>query len=246
MFKIANFKTDIAKRGVLRTNRFVAKLTPPKFLMDRTSYPSLYQKYKTEGLSIRCETAQTPGVSLQTVEGPFRYGYGTVDKQAVGALYEPLSLTFLCDRDGEIQEFFHDWMNFIFGFSTGGKGADGDSIVEETSELLGGDTAKRKAYEVQYKSNFATDLFVEVYDEFDEKVMVYRAYKVFPERINNIDLDWNEQDSLIKMNIPFIYKDYDVFFPKRSRTRNNINPKDNPILSTITSVHSSITRNSKP
>lgn len=192
-FKISEFTADINKRGVLHSHSFEAKFRKPDCLSASNSTP--------ENLSIRCESASIPGVTLATAEGPPRLGVGPNEAQPYGVTFDDITLGFVVDRKSEIYKYFYQWMNYIVGYS---------SIGNAESN-----------YEVGYRKKFMTEIEVTLFDASQKQIQKVTMRRAYPKSIAAVDLNWDSQGTLVKLSIPFSYKFYDIEFFEP----NNDNPR---------------------
>lgn len=200
MLKINEFISSINKSGVVKTNRFVAFFKIPDYLSGREAEYGINDKL----ISLRCEAAQFPGVSLSTIDGPPRLGYGAVEAIPYNTAFEDISLTFLVDAHTRIHKLFYDWVNTIVNFQ-GSRGQKDWEAVTNTN-------TRAAAYEVGYKDKYRTDITIAVYDSDDKKIMTVDAYNAFPKLIPSIDLAWGSNDELMKMTVPFSFTDFNVSY----------------------------------
>lgn len=182
-FKISEFTADINKRGVLHTHSFDASFRRPNCMSTNKAAPG--------SLSIRCESASMPGVTLASAEGPPRLGVGPNEHQPYGVTFDDVTLGFIVDRKSEIYQFFYQWMNYIVNYNTS-KGETG--------------------YEVGYRQNFMTEIFVTLYDSSQKPIQKMTMRRAYPKSISAVDLNWDSQGTLVKLSIPFSYKTYDIEF----------------------------------
>lgn len=190
---IDKIRSNIKTRGILRGHSFLAEINVPRYL--QTVYNSL-----GETLQYRCDTASLPGISLATIDGPARYGYGPIESIPYNVVYNETVLAFTVDRKSEIHRFFYDWMGVIVNFD--------NSQGLERSRVIGSSSAK--TYEVGYKSHYSVDLKVKMLDEQLEPVLTCTMYKAFPKTINQIDLSWDQVNQAVKLQIPFSFREFTI------------------------------------
>lgn len=219
MFNISGFRSSIEKNGVLRSNRFIAFFNLPEYLQEQRGQYG----YEDGLISLRCETAQLPGLNLTTIDQP-RIGWGPTEGMPHNLTYSEITLTFLMDAQSKIHRLFYDWMNTIVNF----QGSRGQSALDKTWNV---GSNQAYAYEVGYKDKYTTDLLVTVYDNYgsptelpegapgyaseygNNPVMNVRMFKAYPKSIPNIDLSWGANDELIRLSIPFGFTDFTVDYP---------------------------------
>lgn len=200
MFKIDEFISSINKSGFVRTNRFVVFFALPEYLRGREAEYG----YNDKLISLRCESAQFPGISFGSIDGPPRLGYGAVESIPYNVTFEDISLTFLVDAHTRIHRLFYDWVNTIVNF----QGSKGQSDWKRPTNTI----TNAAAYEVGYKDKYRTDILVTVYDSDDKQIMTVKVYNAFPKVLPSTDLAWGSNDELMKMTIPFSFTDFNVTY----------------------------------
>lgn len=219
MFNISGFRSSIEKNGVLRSNRFIAFFNLPPHLQ---AFKSQYG-YEDGLISLRCETAQLPGLNLATIDQP-RIGFGPTEGVPHNLAYSEITLTFLMDAQSKIHRLFYDWLNTIVNF----QGSRGQSSLDKSWDV---GSNKAYAYEVGYKEDYTTDILITVYDNYaspteggegdagyaseygNNPVMNVRMFKAYPKALPNIDLSWGANDELIRLSIPFAFTDFTIDYP---------------------------------
>lgn len=185
------FKDEIMSKGTLKNSYFeVEFMLPPNHYLGSLSSARNLSSY-----TIRCDNASIPGVNLATIDGIPQYGYGAVETNPYSALFDPFQLVFTADKESEIYKFFFDWLNVIVKFDVERVGMESNS-------------SGRQPYEVGYKNRYMCDLKVHVYKDTGIKSKTVKVFKAYPRAINQIDLDWSQSDSVMKIQIPFSYRDF--------------------------------------
>lgn len=224
MFNISGFRSSVEKNGVLRSNRFIAFFNLPKYLQDQKGQYG----YEDGLISLRCETAQLPGLNLTTIDQP-RIGWGPTEGMPHNLAYSEITLTFLMDAQSKIHRLFYDWLNTIVNF----QGSRGQSSLDKTWNV---GSNQAYAYEVGYKDDYTTDVLISVYDNYasptelgegtpgyaseygNNPVMNVRMFKAYPKSLPNIDLSWGANDELVRLSIPFSFTDFTVDYPVSGTT----------------------------
>lgn len=189
-FNINDFKTEMWNTGVVRPHSFIVDMNPPKVLQDAGGFNN------TRRLSMRCESAQLPDVTLGTQE-ILRYGYGPMEGAPYTAVFSGVSLTFVLDRTSYVYRFFYHWLNSIVNFNTS-RGMRGVSPLNRDM----------KAYEVGYKDDITTDISINVFDEFARPVIVSTMHRAFPKAINAMDLNWGSVNDVVKMTVALSFREF--------------------------------------
>lgn len=185
-----SFKDDISTKGTLKNSYFEVD-----FFLSPNHYMGTAGNSTLSTYTVRCEAAAVPGVSLATIDGIPQYGYGPIETNPYGALFDPLALVFSADQNSDIYKFFFTWINHIVKFDIARTGVQGP----ETG---------RQPYEVGYKDKYMCDMRVRVFKHDGTLSKSIKIFKAYPKGINNIDLDWNQTESVMKIMIPFSYRDF--------------------------------------
>lgn len=184
---ISQFKASINRRGILLKNKFLMVIQPPK---------GLTAKFKDfRDITLRASDVSFPTAALQTYDGHFRYGYGVPEKIPFGATFEDTTAHFLVSRDAVEVGLFNQWMNLIMNTDTS-KG-----VWTEGSE-------KQGAFELSYKSEYATTITIFVYNEEQDKVIEITLYDAYPHRTNIDNLSWQNSSTPMVLSVNIIFKNY--------------------------------------
>ena len=194
-FTLNGFISDIKKRGVLLAHSFDVNIPIPEYL--RSKYQNVGDSF-----SIRCEAASLPGMAIASADFS-RYGYGPTESIAHNVTYDNITLVFTLDANSEVHKFFYDWIGIIVNFTN----PTGD--LSKTGGVGGFGT-----YEVGYKNKYSVDLQVNTYDQQLKNVSKVTMYRAYPKAINPIDLSWGSVDTLVKLSIPFSFREYTIEFKK--------------------------------
>jgi hypothetical protein len=125
-------------------------------------------------LAYRCETAQLPGRHLTVSQ---QKTFGPYEKFPVHTTYNDIDLSFIIDGDMRVREFFDSWLNLINPDNT---------------------------FNIEYKSNYVTDIFINQYDLQNNLTYQVRLVDAFPMNINQLDLNWGS-DAVHKVHVTFAY-----------------------------------------
>ena len=123
----------------------------------------------------RCEAAQLPGRTLATADQRI---YGPTEKYPYQTTYEDLELTFIVTSDMVEKYLFDSWIEKINPSSTNN---------------------------FEYKYDYSTTITVNQYDSTDELVYSADFIEAYPIAINQLDLDWSQNDSYHKLTVVFAY-----------------------------------------
>lgn len=193
-FNISEFSASIAEYGILQNNKFLVYFASPGSLQD-----SVYGTQGDSGFSLnteriiqmRAEQARLPGIVTLTKDIN-RYGVGVVQKMPFNAQFTDTSITFIADANAEIYKYFYAWITSIIDFN-------------------GSNTQRGVAtYKVGYKDDYATDIQIIVFDNYGNMVKTITLYEAYPNTMNDIPLDWNNNNTLMKITVGFTFKEWSI------------------------------------
>jgi hypothetical protein len=184
--KLTKFYASIKKVGVARTNKFETLITIPKL----ANFP--VKGGIEELMQLRCETANVPGVSINTADIQ-RYGYGLTEKAPIGAVMADLTCSFIGDAQGEIYKFFYRWMTGIIKWDN-----KPTANARRSFNYL-------NPYEVEYKSNYSSTIQLLTYSENEDKLLSWTFYEAFPTGLGEVQYNWGDNDNLVRIPINFAY-----------------------------------------
>ena len=198
MFNINNFRQEINNHGVMKNNRYIVSFNPPKTLANE----------RTDTLSLRCTNVQLPGVTFSTIDGPPRIGYGPIESNPYGVIFDDINLTFLLDAEAKLHRFFYDWSNSIVNYQSHGQTALKDAL---------GPVSGMKSFEVGYKDDYCTDIIITVYNGqtydsgiSEKPILEYHAYRAFPKTLPQYEMAWENTNDVVKLPVSFAYTDFSV------------------------------------
>ena len=181
-FDIEEFKSTIGSRGVLPTNLFLVTITP----FSREINTAMNREtLDARTLSFFCMKTSLPGIDL-ALQDNLPLGTGPVEYFPYKAIFTDIELQFIGDAKGQILSFFHNWMNTIVKFDD-----------RQANKLF---------YRVAYKDNYFCNINITVFDHQSEKILEYSLLDAFPYRVNQIDMDWNNTNSMMNIGVNFHYK----------------------------------------
>lgn len=148
--------------------------------------PSLLQFYAT--------ATNLPGVKINTTDIR-RYGYGAMEEKPVEPAFPGIDLVFYGDQQGGVLNYFQQWLNYIVAF---------DSSKTFTSTNANG----MQPYEVQYKVNYAVGATIELISPAGTICTVVTFNQAFPTFIKDVQLDWEDSKTIMKIPVHFSFYDY--------------------------------------
>lgn len=194
-FMIEDFKAAISDRGgVMRANKFHLRFNLPQVLLEDSEARPWNTKLARD-MSVWCTSINVPGVDLLTAPVR-RWTFGPEEKRPIDIVYKPIQATFLSDGDGDLLYFFNCWTQFIIPHDWFNGG------INQLSNFNG------RQYEVEYKSRYATDLAIEIFNVDGSLTERYYIKEAFPSAIAEIPLSWEDNNSHVKFVVQFDYLDW--------------------------------------
>lgn len=163
--------------------------------IDLSSFSALADTFNTLAaermIYLRSEQVKIPGVTIVGSDNK-RYGVGVQQKMPHNVQFSDISMTFVADQEGTIYRYFYSWINQIVDFNG-------------TTNYAG-----RSSYMLGYKDDYVTDIYIFVYDNYGNVSKTITLYDAFPISMNEISLDWNATNTVMKINVNFSYKEWSV------------------------------------
>jgi hypothetical protein len=142
-------------------------------------------------LPMLCDTANLPGVVLSLDEIRHK-GYGLVEKRPNSINFEDFTVSILGDAGGQVLEFVQKWLSLVTNF-------DGESEVSDA-----GIPAEMFNYPAEYWGTI--ELYL--YDITSQIYKTYTLNKAFPVNLGAVELNWAQNDSIMRIPVTFTYRSY--------------------------------------
>lgn len=196
---MANLSAFREKIGYgIRPNLFKVTLgTKPTGLSDVSSIGD------AEKVSFLCRSAGIPASNLGTVEVPFR---GRVIKLPGDRTFESWTITLFADQNLEVRNYLESWMGLLNQHGSGG-GITANYTADLTVDML-----------ARGKSSGSAPGDVNAPHTV---IKSYKFLKAFPTNISQIDLSYDNNNSIAEYTVEFQY-DYWIAQAGASGSQNNI------------------------
>lgn len=145
-------------------------------------------------LSFMCESASIPGIAYQT-DDIRSSGYGNIEKRPYATIYQDVTLNFFCDNSGTVVAFMHKWLQSVFNFN-------GSSAQNASTD--GGLVKNSFGYPKDYYGTIEIEHYSDQ-DYAEKKIFSVLLEEAYPINIGEIQVDWNNQDTLTKIPVTFAY-----------------------------------------
>ena len=207
-FNIGNFKAEMDEYSILQNHSYLVSFAPFSSISRTATDLNRYIMNDNDTLILRCDQAVLPGIRFMNQDNIRRYGYGPVEVHAHGVQFTDITLTWIVDRNAKIVDFFNKWMKTVVNFESEGGGK-----MEGNDQRFG--SVAYSPYEVGYKDDYSNSLMaIYVYDNTLTKSIEYLLYDVFPIRINDTDVAWGSNDTMLKLSVSFAFTDVKIKTPR--------------------------------
>lgn len=215
-FNINEFRSELNVNGVLRSHSFTMVMIPPKMMGESDDFVTAFgdetfgdpkDAPDVRNLVMRCESVVVPGVNFFTSDNIRRYGYGPIERRPYLPQFNPITATFVVDRDAEVIRYFNLWSNGIMNHDVFENGFNGDF---NTSGNI-----KTKPYFLRYKDDYISPvLTIFVYDEKFQQSFIVKLRDAYPLSTSDIQMSWSATDDVVRYSVTFMYTDMAVNFLK--------------------------------
>lgn len=207
-----DFRASLNRHGgMARNSLFFVSVPTPRILSSAGINNSLtadslinQSQSRTSGsiltssdLSLLCEQATLPGMSLTTSEIR-RHGYGAVEKKPYSTVFTDQTFIFFGDNKGRVHRHFYSWMNGI---------VKSDLLPSQTS-LAGYNGLS--PFEVEYKENYSVDITITCFDEITQEIIICKLIQAYPIFLGDVSLSWAETDNIMRIPITFTYYNWEL------------------------------------
>jgi len=173
--------------GLLKSSLFLARIAPPRTMSSTLS----------QDLIMFCDNANLPSVQMAKMDDISRHGYGPSESMPYKPMFGDIQLGFLGDGSGMTHKFFQDWINSIVSF-------------DMSKGFSSFDVSGKSPYEVEYKENYQGGLNICAYNEQQQNIIEIEVFEAYPVGIDDIQLNWGDNDNIMRMNIRFAYTYYNA------------------------------------
>ena len=154
---------------------------PSRFDVRLVVPPVLSKIVDSKTLALRCESATLPGRTLSTSEQKI---YGPIEKFPYQSSYEDMTLTFIVSQSMIEKTMFNTWFDYINPTNT---------------------------WNFRFKEDYvAKDLTITQYDMADNEMQTIKLIDAFPISVNQLDLDWSNDNAYHKLSVTFAYTYWEI------------------------------------
>jgi hypothetical protein len=168
-----------------RSNMFQVEITGVSFAVDQAK----------EHLAVACKGIQVPGVTF--TEGKYFFkGYNR--KSAIGADFDPITLTFLSDSGAKTVSILDEWKRKIQDLDSG---------------------------EFGYKDDYQCTINIRLLDGTGNAYETVQIIEAYPTNFDARELSWDSSDSIIECSVSFNFTKIESVFNGVEGTGNTIDTR---------------------
>jgi hypothetical protein len=191
-FKINEFSSQIANKGVSKASHFEVRI----FFPDTLIIGGQFAGGLDPELTLRAEAASIPGRNTQTIDDA-RDATGPMRKLGYTPIYAPMDITLLCDERLNVKEKMESWMDIITG----------NHRVADNGEF-----STTKPFNPGYYNDYIGTIQVVKLNETGMQVTTTELLEAYPLSIALMNLSWESQE-LQKLQVQFQYRYYKQLQP---------------------------------
>ena len=217
-FNISSFSSSLQRHGVAQNNTFRMRITTPLSLQAETKASSPV----IDDVEFYCQSVTLPEMAIDTTEVQ-QQGFGTITRRPQTMNFPILPAVFMVDQDLGMVKYFHRWAQHIINY---------DNSNGQYSSVDGA-----LPFELNYKSDYATRLTVDVYGKNGAIEYSYEFGGAYPVNIGSVEESWSDNDALLTLSVGFSFDTLKVTGSKEGLVVDVDNgsairaPSDNPFRS---------------
>lgn len=185
-FNISSFTSSLQKHGVAQNNAFRMRITTPLALQTETKGTSPV----IDDAEFYCQSVTLPEFDIQTSEVQ-QQGFGTITRRPQSLNFPVLPAVFLVDQELGMVKYFHRWAQHIINY---------DNSNGQYSSVDGA-----LPFEINYKSDYATRLNVDVLAKNGSVEYSYEFGGAYPINIGSVEESWADNDALLTLSVGFSF-----------------------------------------
>lgn len=175
-----------ANGGLSKASKFIVRITPPSSLLSNINNDFVFF----------CDSASLPGLTFNSDEVR-PSGYGNLQKRPYASQFNDVNVTFYNDSDGRVMSFLHLWQQSIYNFNNStNPNATARGLINNTFAYPNGTDGTDGYYGI-------VDIIH--YSEDEKEILTYQLIDAFPITINDVQIDWNMNDQIVKIPVTFSY-----------------------------------------
>jgi len=174
MTTLNEFIATIKVAGLAKPSKFEVSIAKPTVLND-TQYQ---EDINWRTMILYCEQAALPGLSYTTTQSRT---FGEFREIPYERIFDPLQLTFYCDRDMWIKGFFDTWA----------------SKIQNT-----------KTRTFSYYKDYTVEMTVVTLDSLNNRTYGVKLFECYPKQISAVQLSYEAKD-VMRLQVQMQYRYYE-------------------------------------
>jgi hypothetical protein len=170
-----------ANGGLLKSSKYEVNITAPAGINNTL----------TTDLRFYCESAQLPGLTFQTDEVK-PSGYGNIEKRPYATILQDVNLSFFCDNEGKMINFFHTWQQSVYNFN-------GTMSPYATSQR------GLQKWLFAYPKEYYGTVDLSIFDEVKDTILTYTLHEAYPLTVGEVQVSWNQSDQLLMLPVTMTF-----------------------------------------
>ena len=214
-FNIRELSGQLGKHGIQKGNLFRFTIPSPPPGLWSTPLPTAMPQ---RDLQFFCRSVTLPEFDLNTSEVQPQ-AFGPVVRRPQSMNFPILPAVFTVDGDMKVVSFFHRWTQLIINYN------------KESGNY--GEVNGALPFEMGYKSEYATKVIVDVYNEYGEDIYQYIFSGCYPVQVGQVETAWANTDESLTLSVGFSYDTLEVTgtsAPRQTNVGNVLAP--NPFSAT--------------
>lgn len=198
-FNIAGFLSQVANKGVLRTNKFQCYFMVPQGFSGFTgilgstvgaTLTTVNPLQYAREFSAWCTAANLPDVSFDMMEYQ-RYSMGPGEKVVRAPKFGGCSVSVIADADGDTRNFFESWLSMVgdYGF------VNNNNLNPAPSNYT--------PFSVGYQDDYVTQLYVSTYDDAGNEISRHCFDRAFPISLKPVHVSWEDTNTYMHFDVDF-------------------------------------------
>jgi hypothetical protein len=165
---VDDYKSNI--EGLASSSRYHIKFTRTEFL---SIFPNNEYKYLVSSVNVPGQEVRTNSMAL----------WGMKKDIASSIDFDPITISFICDKDLKIRRAFEEWI---------------DQIVNKST------------FTVSYYKDYVCDMAITILNKALVPVREYKIREVYPTNLADISLGYEKVDEPMQFTVTFKYWDFEI------------------------------------
>lgn len=171
---------NLLKNGYVRQNRYLVEITPPKVLAGFSGDKA----FNTGKVGLLCNSVSLPAKMMQVYE---HKNLGAPYRVPHSLSFDPIPMSFYCDKEMEVRRFFDSWQK---------------GIIDERTGL------------VNFYDEFVTTMLIHMLDVTGQIIYTVKLSEAYPMMLSNVDMSYSSNNTPTIMTTTIAYKYWNEVYKK--------------------------------